>query len=157
MRNPMPVTTRIITAESGSSRNVRSTTKSPDAIHVYSVWSMTRRSGARLASCHTAITDTTNDANITSDARPPERPFDSRRPHIAFTTKPTNGKSGINDSTRVSLPLQCGEGIRVQRLPVTVQRDHDCQPDHRFGRRHGHHEGHDDLAVHGAVVTSEGQ
>src|SRR5216117_2097775 len=143
MRNPIPVTTRIITAESGSSRNVRSRTKSPDAIQVYSVWSMTRRSGARPASRHTAIADTTNDASIASEASPPDTPFESLRPHVELTRNPTNGKSGITLSTSVPLPFQCGEGIRVQRLPVPVQRDHDCNAHGCFGGRHGHHEGHD--------------
>jgi len=39
---PMPVMTRIISVDSGSSRSVTGTVKSPDVIHVQSVCSMTR-------------------------------------------------------------------------------------------------------------------
>ena len=41
------------------------------------------------ASCHTAITETANDASIASDARPPETLFGSRRPSVALTRKPS--------------------------------------------------------------------
>jgi hypothetical protein len=94
----MPVMTRIITADSGSTLNARAMFRSPEAIHVYRVWSIVLASGGRPASCRTLMTDTANDASITSDARPPETLFGSRRPIVALTTKPRNGKRGISAS-----------------------------------------------------------
>ena len=61
---PMPVTTRIITADSGSSRSVKPALKSPDVIQV-KTW--LRRSRATPAAAptsrHTAASDTANDAD----------------------------------------------------------------------------------------------
>src|SRR5687768_14215338 len=150
----MPVTTRIISAASGSRENVRSMTRSPEAIHVYAVCWTSRASGGSAASCHTTIAETTKDAIMTRQARPPDTGFGSRRPIAALTRKPRKGNSGISGST-VS-PLQRGERFRVQRLAMPEERDDDGQADRGFRGGDGHHEKGDDLPVHVAQVATEG-
>ena len=64
MSDPMPVMTRIISAESGSSRNVRSSRKSPDLIHVNTVWLISRLADGSAANPITCVTDTAKAASI---------------------------------------------------------------------------------------------
>jgi hypothetical protein len=60
---------------------------------------MARASTGLPAICTTLITEMTNEASITSEARPPDTLFGSRRPSVALTTNPANGSSGISAST----------------------------------------------------------
>src|SRR5262245_65974327 len=60
MSVPMPVTTRIITADSGSSRNASGTEKVPDVNQVYTRWTRTRLSGSIPTSLTTAATEMAN-------------------------------------------------------------------------------------------------
>ncbi len=76
----MPVMTRIITADSASRRNARSSEKSPAVIQVKSVWLIWRLSGGMPASASTCITAIANETTITAVARPPETDFGSRFP-----------------------------------------------------------------------------
>src|SRR5688572_27254614 len=96
----------------------------------------------------------TNEASITSDARPPDTLFGSRRPSVALTRNPANGSSGMSANT--SLPLQRGKGIGVERLAVTEQRDDQGKADSGFSRGHGHDEEGDDLPVQVTGETAEG-
>src|SRR5688572_18574499 len=112
-----------------------------------------RASGSSPASCRTAVTDTANDASITSDARPPDTLLGSRRPSVALTRKPANGSNGISASTS---PLQGSKRIRVQRLAMTEKRDDESESNGRFRGGDGHDEERDDLSVEVAVVAAEG-
>src|SRR5687768_15230507 len=102
---------------------------------------MTRCAGGCMPiSCHTLTADTPNDASITSEARPPDTPFVSRRPIIALMMNPTSGNSGISASIS---PLERRERVGIQRLTMTEQGNHQRQADGRFGGGDGHHEERD--------------
>src|SRR5215510_1042064 len=113
MSDPMPVTTRIITADRGSSRNASGTEKVPDVNHVNARWTRTRLSGSIPTSLTTAATEMANDISIAPQAIAPDAPLLRRRLKLAFSTKPTSGRSGIRSSIS---PLQARERRRVQRL-----------------------------------------
>src|SRR5687768_9690512 len=150
----MPVTTRIITADSASSLSARSSVKSPDVIHVNSVWTICRLSDGRPASVSTCMTEMTNAIAITAVARLPNTRFGRRRPSVALTRKPANGSSGI--SANKGSPLQRRKRFGVERLTMAEQPDDERQPDGGFGRGHGHHEEGDDLAIDFAKLAAEG-
>src|SRR6185369_16254403 len=149
---PMPVMTRIITADSGSSRNARLMTKSPDAIHVNTFWTTSRAPGSRAASCQTLVDATANDASIATQASPPDTFFGRRLPSDALIRKPTNGNSGISDSTWS--PLERRERFRVERFAMAEEPDHQRQAAGRLGGRDRHDEERDDLPVHRAELTA---
>src|SRR5215204_601940 len=129
MSDPMPVTTRIITADSGSSSSVKSARNVPEVIHEKIRSSMTRSSGASASNRNTATAATRNDAMMAAQAAPPDSAFDRRRPTDAFTRNPRNGRSAISSSTARLLPLQHPVHIGIERLPVPEQRDDDRQAD----------------------------
>src|SRR5215510_7384052 len=104
-------------------------------------------------SCHTLIAETANDASITRHASPPDTLFDSRFPIDALIRKPTSGNRGISDSTWS--PLERRERFRVERLAMPEEADHERQTDGGLGRRHRHHEEHDDLTIHRPELTAE--
>src|SRR5690349_8496352 len=141
----MPVTTRIITADSGSRRSAKAALKSPEVIQVNSCWTMARASGSMPTSPHTAASETANEPAIAAQASAPETGLLRRRPKLALTRNPRNGSSGISSST--SLPFQLREHVGVQRFPLAEQRDHDRQADRRLRRGDGHHKEDDDLTV----------
>src|SRR4051812_608570 len=152
---PMPVTTRSIKAESGSTRSEKSALKAPDVIQVKTVWTIARDSSGRPASWTTDTSATANEATIAATATRPDTDFESRRPAAALIRNPMNGKSGISSSMVAALPLQRREGVRIERLAMPEQRDHDGQADGGFGRRHRHHEKDDDLPFDGAERAPE--
>src|SRR6266851_7350421 len=98
MSDPIPVTTRIITADSGSSRSVKPAVKSPDEIQVNTRPTIARESGGSATSRHTASSDTANEPAIAPHAMAPAAALLTRRPKPAFTRKPRSGRSGINSS-----------------------------------------------------------
>src|SRR5581483_2440886 len=149
----MPVTTRIITADSGSSRNVKFTLKSPAVIQSNTGCTMARDSGSRPTRRHTDASATTNDAIIAPHATAPDALLVMRRPTLALTRNPTNGRSGISSST--PSPLQRREGIGIERLAVAEQADHNREADLRFCCGDGHDEEHDDLTVRAAERSPE--
>src|SRR6185295_14194880 len=112
----MPVTTRIMTAPSGSSLNVRSTLKSPDVIHVKTRLTNTRDSGSRDTSCHTAADDTRNDAIIAPHAIAPETDLLKRRPKLALSRKPTNGRRGINCNMSLAQRLNAETAEHAEQI-----------------------------------------
>src|SRR3954468_4277074 len=148
----MPVITRIMTDDNGSTRNARSMLKSSDAIHVNSVWSMARWSAGMPATCITRITATAKKASTAGEASQPDAAFGSRRPSEALTRNPSSGNRGISASIS---PLQRRKGVGVQRLASAEQRDHQRQADRRFGGGDGDDEEHDDLSVDVAGVAAE--
>src|SRR6266511_1198510 len=175
MSDPTPVTTRIITADKGSSRNVNATLKSPEVIQVNARSAIARASGSMPTSRQTESAETKNDPIMAPHATAPDTDFVSRRPTPAFTRNPRKGRSGISSSmpppqpwnakaaksakkrlalralralcSTSSSPFQRRPGVGVQRFLVAEERDDDRQTDGRFRRRHGHHEEHDDLPV----------
>src|SRR6187200_477130 len=156
----MPVMTRIITDESGSTRNEAPMFRSPDVIHVNTVCSIARSGAPRIVS--TAETETAKAASIARQATPPEMDFGSRFPRKALTRNPASGSSGISASTAAAVPspLQAGERLGVQRLPMAEQRDDDGKAHRRFGGSYGHHEEDDHLPVHRGKLpagSDEGQ
>src|SRR5258706_6383117 len=168
---PMPVITRIITDDSGSSRSVKAAVKSPDVIQVNAWLAIARDSCGRPTSCHTAASDTTNDPTIAPHATAPAAALLTRRPKLAVSRKPRNGSRGMRISMRLGpqrhqdtktntkkndllcvlvsswsrspSPFQARERIGVERFPVAEQADHDRQADGRLGRRDRHDEEHD--------------
>src|SRR5438132_10459381 len=135
---PIPVTTRIITDDSGSSRSVRPTDRSPEVIQVNACCVMTRSSTGSAMRRATAATETANDRMIAPHAIVPATPLLRRRPRLALSRKPTSGNSGISSSMRS--PFQARKRIRVQRLAMAEKADHDSQADGGFSRRDGHDE-----------------
>src|SRR5207244_2554182 len=76
----------------------------------------------------------------------------------ALSRNPSNGKAGIKNSMsndRPSLPLQHRERVRVERLAMPIERNHDREPDGGLGRSHRHDEEHDDLPVSAAERPAE--
>src|SRR5438874_7893780 len=94
----MPVTTRIITADNGSTRSVKLAVKSPDVIHVKIGFAIARDSGSMPTSRTTAASETANDPSIAPHATAPDAALLRRRPTLAFTRKPRNGRSGISSN-----------------------------------------------------------
>src|SRR3954462_2707248 len=163
---PMPVMTRIITADNGSRRSVKSALKSPEVIQVKTWFTIARASGSSWTRRTTDSSDTAKEPIIAPQATAPAAALDTRRPKLALTRNPRNGRSGISSSiertprrhegTKTSqLPFQARKRFRVQRLAVPEQRDDDREADGRFRRRDGHHEEHDDLPVGGAERAAE--
>src|SRR5918996_1411389 len=122
MRKPIPVTTSVMVAESGSKRSPKSARKATRA---------TRKAAP-------------TDAQATS----PTRTFDSRRPRRPFTRKPASGSAGTSQRG-TALALHEREVVDVHRRLVAEDRPDDGQPHRRLGRRHGHH--HEDQDVTGHV------
>src|SRR3954469_22293967 len=157
----MPAMIRIITDASGSRRSVSPTEKSPELIQVNARRSMTRLSGSRLTRRATAAAEIANESSIAPQAITPAAVFVTRRPSPAFSRKPANGRSGISSSMAArtertrSLPFQARERVRVERLAVTEQPDHDREADGGLRGGDRHHEEHDDLAVGGAQRSPE--
>ena len=109
MSEPMPVTTRIISADRWSRRSANGTCSVPDDIHVKTV--LLQRARRRpTASSETDSAETANDAIIARQASPPETDFGSRRPKKALTRKPASGSRGISKSIE---PTGLSEHIRV--------------------------------------------
>src|SRR5688572_26194956 len=127
-------------------------TKSPDAIQVKTVSSISRRVGSIPTRRQASSSATANDASITRQARPPDTVFESRRPMKALTRKPTKGKNGISLST--PSPFERREGFRIERLAVAEKTDDERKADSGFSGRHGHHEEGDDLSVHGPELPA---
>src|SRR5512135_230392 len=140
----MPVMTRIITDDSGSSLSVSATERSPEVIQLNACCAIARSSAGRPTSRATAATDTANDRMMAPHAIVPATPLLRRRPRLAFSTKPASGNSGISSR---SSPLQAREGVWIERLAMAEETNHDGEPDRRLGGGDRHDEEHDDLSV----------
>ena len=62
----------------------------------------------------TDVSATANDATMAATATKPDADFDNRRPTLALTRNPMNGRSGMRRSIIAALPLQRREGVRVE-------------------------------------------
>src|SRR5215471_11873971 len=150
MSEPMPVMTRIISDDSGSTRNASGISRGSDEIHRKSVcW--TKCSDAACA-WSAAATDTPNAASMARQATPPDTVLGRRLPRNALMTNPASGSSGIS---AIMSPLERRKGVGAQRLAMTEERDHQREPDRRFGGRDRHDEERDDLAVHRALEAAD--
>src|SRR6185436_12954295 len=149
----MPVMTRIITADSASSRSERSSEKSPTLIQLKSVWTIWRLSGGMPANASTCITAIANESAITAVARPPEIDFGRRFPRNALTRNPPNGRSGMRAST--GSPFQRRERFGIERFAMAEQANHEREADRRFSGSDGHDEERDDLAIDFAELPAE--
>src|SRR5215471_3888903 len=138
---------------------------------------MTRASGGSCTSRATAATEIAKDSTTTPHATVPDAFLLSRRAKLALMRKPTSGRRGIRSSMllfpsktslrdvrRIAsvtlclcdpLPLQARKRIRVQRLAMAEQADHDREADGGLGRGNRHHEEHDDLSVGTAERSAE--
>src|SRR4051812_19621776 len=154
---PMPVITRIITLDSGSSRSVNGASNSPDEIQLNTRCTISRDCGSRPTSDTTAARATANDATIAPTATADDARLARRRPKLALTRKPRNGRSAISSSMRgPPLPLERPEHLGVERFVMPEQRDHDRQANGRLSGGDSHYEEHDDLPVGGAEPAAEG-
>jgi hypothetical protein len=95
----MPVTMRIITAESGSIAKAASTRSEPTSIQGKRRASSSRASGAMPLSWKNATTDSAKETATVAHAMAPTSPFPARRwmaaPRSPSRTAPKSGASGI--------------------------------------------------------------
>src|SRR3954468_14622263 len=110
----MPVMTRIITDDSGSSRNVKAAVKSPEVIHVKTSLAITRDSCGRDTSRQTASSDTANEPTIAPHATAPAAALLTRLPRPAFSRKPRNGRRGISSSIGTRTKKKPQSSLRTQ-------------------------------------------
>src|SRR6266536_2871223 len=142
MSDPMPLTTRIITVDSGSSLRDSGTWKSPDVI----------QSNAETVSSWraTAASETTNENTMAPHATRPAARLLIRRPSDALIRNPAKGRKGIRSSIvlpplrafvlswpssvrlRWGSPFQARKRIGIQRRLVTKQSDDDGEADGGF-------------------------
>src|SRR5882672_8887250 len=176
IRNPTPVTTRIITADSGSSVRTHGTDSdrapppsSPPGIHSPTVSSALLASSFTFSpdpsspsydlrfvamSCTAAI-EHSNANNTVPHPTKVTNLFPSRAPNNPFSANPANGSTGMSqrsvsiglDLSR-ELPLQEGHLIHVGGMAASENGDDDGEADGRLGRRHRHDEEGEDLALH---------
>src|SRR5262245_43994316 len=124
---PIPVTTRIMSADSESSVRVKFALKAPAVIQSNTCCECRRDSGGSSTRRQTANDEIENDAAMTPHATAPEAAFGKRRPSPALTRKPRNGSKGISSSIETS-PAQVSERLGVERFAVSEQRDDNRQP-----------------------------
>src|SRR5262245_23821197 len=98
-----------------------------------------------FSSFRTAATAMPKEKAIAPVASSPDTTLGRRLPSAAFTTKPSNGNSGIRYSTQS--PLERCERVRREHFLVPEHGDHDSEAHRGLGGGHRHHEEHDDLAV----------
>src|SRR5262245_61979081 len=163
MRNPIPVTTRSITADSGSRTYDQSMVSpgsppagaGPISIQVQAVCD-TRWSGAD-DSAVTAPSDTRNAASTVPHAMTPTTRFDSRAARSPHTTNPANGSSGMSQSRSViASPAQQADVVDVGGLPAPEERQDDREAHGRLARRDRDHEQREDVADHRLHLVGEG-
>src|SRR5580704_5023560 len=175
MRRPTPVTTRIITAESGSRRNPQSATKlvtepevmwyGPAGTHSKRIFSATRWPSGIPRSWKNAPSANTNETPTLPTQIALAAALLRRRPMKNISAAPASGNIGIsqmrsrkNGKTaftrfpllRTRLPLQQIHFIGQHRRAIAEKRDDDSQTHGRFRRRIGNNENRENLAVDAA-------
>src|SRR5262245_36371490 len=163
MRNPIPVTTRIMMEDNGSRRNAQFTEKrasgpsavcaGPASIQLYSVTVCDRCSGSNCKSWNTAPAEKMNDSKTAPAAIVPMAFFDRRLPRRPLMTKPIAGKSGISQIRSrkfifLSSPLHQVDFVDVHRLFVLEHCDHNPETDGSFSGRHRDDKDSEYLAGH---------
>src|SRR5213592_583572 len=147
MRKPTPVTTRIMTAERGSSRNSAVATKSPAAIQVNRVRTTCLSSGARWIRLSTNPAATRNETPTDPQATREMTGLGSRFPSRPFMAEPKSGSAGTSQRKSIRLPLHDVRVVHTERVPVAVDSDCNGQPDGRFCRGNHHNKEDKDLTV----------
>src|SRR5438445_4288376 len=168
----MPVTIRIITAESGSRAYPQEIVRSapsavvPIGIHSKSVWvnrtgapaSVSAGAGAKVWSSRTAPTEIANEARTAAQATSATIRRDRKRaPNRPFSRKPANGRSGMSQRSRsITSPAHQTGVLDVGGPAAPEQRDDDRQTDRRLRGGHGHDEEDEDLPRHRLIFAREG-
>src|SRR5438128_4583515 len=98
MSDPIPVITRIINADNGSSRSGKLASNAPEEIQLKSGSTIARPSGDRPASFTADATDTTNNPTMTATAIDPDQGLVNRRPTAALIRNPTRGNAAMESS-----------------------------------------------------------
>src|SRR5262245_20605498 len=152
---PMPVTTRIIMPDSGSSRNPHVTSKLPMpscvasgifGIHSSTLMSNARASAGRPSSCQNATSDSPSAASIIVVAKAPAVLRENERmPNRPLTAAPNAGSRGISQMYCMSEAHQV-HFVDVDGLYVAVEGQDDAETDGRFGRGDGDDENREHLA-----------
>src|SRR4051812_27622591 len=162
MSAPTTVTTRIMTAESASSVSVKSTRSAPSCIIVNTRSVSTRSAAGIAASCATAAIDrpiaaSTTPTATTATARLPKRRC-SAAPHSPLSAAAHSGTNGITKSQPTCTALsQRRRVVRVDRMEVAEDREHDGERDGGFGGGEHDDEQREDGATDGAGdVVREG-
>src|SRR3989442_282508 len=156
MRDPTPVTTRIIVIERGSTRMFTPTWSDPTEIQSKR-WTIWRRwAGARARSCARAPRLTANDTATASTASQPELSR-KRLPKNRLVAEAKSGRAGTSQ-IRLSMdgsPLQEVRVVDVRALALAEDRDDDRETDHALRRGHHHREERQHLA--GQVPVQAGE
>src|SRR6185437_7570958 len=130
MRNPTPVTTSSITAESGSESRPNGTWKVPAVIHVHSVTSLTRCAGATPSIEMRSATARPNPISTTPQPIRAMTASGSARPNRPSATNPTSGASRMNGVRFNILALQGVQLIHINVGAAAEDRDDDGKPNH---------------------------
>src|SRR5262245_26829403 len=159
MRKPTPVTTRIITAESGSSASAKGAANVPPPEAVagnHSQRFATKRGSAIPASSRTAPAATRNESPTAPQAITPTAAFGRRRPISPQIRKPARGSSGTSGSAFSISPLQQIQLVHVGRLADAEEGDDHAESDRRLRGGDRDHEEDGDLAVGATVHPRKG-
>src|SRR5262245_49006148 len=170
IRNPTPVTTRIITADSASSENPHVISSAspcdptpPSGSHVPSASVVKCRSSEGSdASPRTAPAERRNASSTAPHAIHPTARFERRTPTIPLIADPAIGSSGISQifsrkNCIVPLPLQERDLVDVDRLLQAEQCDRDREADRGLRGGERHHEEDVDLSLGSAPLPGERQ
>jgi len=101
IRKPTPVTTSIISVESGSTRKLMSTLNEPLAIHLNTTTSIERSVPGRLMSLKKMDTAIRKDAPMAAEAMNPTAFLGMRLPKTPFIMAPRSGSRGINHTCSI--------------------------------------------------------
>src|SRR5919109_4101371 len=158
MRPPTPETISIITAESGSARICRSTSKSPAASHVYAV-EMRERS-SRL-SAHVAKNATSAPPNATNVVSVEIQPAVRREivwPATVIARQLASGASRQIQAPTAGTAPSASQGARpvdVERHAATRHRHDQPEPDRDLAGSDGHDREREHLAVQRPLLSRE--
>ncbi len=115
---PMPVTTRIIVADSTSSRRSKATRNAPTVIHSATCWITSRDSAGADMSSPTTATARANEATTADTAsHPAHRP--SRPPKNRFTAAASNGSTGTSHSSEIA--PEAGTATSSAPVDITIE------------------------------------
>src|SRR5215216_2932327 len=145
--------------ESGSSPKRIATERSPESIQEKSCCMKTRSSGATFdkeKKHPTAIRNARPTVPVPIALTSWRGSFPAPAP---FTIAPTSGSTGINQRSgrKFTLAFQEVDVVHARRLTVAENGDQDCEADRHLGRRHRHHEEHEDVSFHAAMLPGEGE
>src|SRR6266446_9653401 len=166
IRPPMPVTTRIIVHESGSTQKAMFACSEPMSIQCETSSRRKRCSGSRPFSWKNAMREKTNASRTGVTASTLIASLPKRRwifaPPRPFTAAPRSGSSGIQrryETWVMSMPPLVPERVRrldVDTVEVLVDAEDDREADRRLRGREHDDEDREHLAVdRGAAVARE--